>query len=615
MTAAVAPRVLLSIPVSAILTRAMKIGLIGGALVVYLATIGIVERFEPRTVVGGLPEPLERISLGLLAPMIVVLITSFIAARANKPGRQPVPATQSIAAGVLAGTISGLVFGIYVVFVGNVDVRSIFANISPTLVEILTFETDPAIAAAGYIIGGAVAGLLAAIAFVAPRRIVHPIVIGLVAIVVMSLLEPLLRVALQNLANQLDQDIFDDIAAFIYTRGGLTVEAAAITFVVAVGVDALRMAQGPAISAAYVELPKTPKRVLQTVGLILATVALILVPHILGPFLSEVIGTVGLYVLMGLGLNIVVGYAGLLDLGYVAFFATGAYVTALLTSPASVLANGDVPLLSFWMSLPIVMVVAAGFGILIGAPVLRLRGDYLAIVTLGFGEIVRILLLSDALRPWFGGAQGILAIPAPEPLVEFTFIGFDFAFGGRDPQSLYYPILAFCLLGAFVAWSLARSRVGRAWNAMREDEEVAQATGINTTRFKLLAFASGAVFGCVAGAFLAVKLGSVFPHRLDILVSISVLSLIILGGMGSIPGVIVGAFVLIGLPELLREFAEYRLLIYGAVLVGMMILRPEGLIPNKARRRELREEVVHEIVVPTVQTSSEVTPSDRGGLR
>jgi branched-chain amino acid transport system permease protein len=147
------------------------------------------------------------------------------------------------------------------------------------------------------------------------------------------------------------------------------------------------------------------------------------------------------------------------------------------------------------------------------------------------------------------------------------------------------------VLGALVAYSLANSRVGRAWNAMREDEDVASATGINVTNYKLLAFALGAAFGCIAGAFLAVKLGSIFPHNLNLLVSITVLSLIILGGMGSIPGVIVGAFVLVGLPELLREFGEYRLLIYGAVLITMMLWRPEGLIPSAQRRRELHEEI------------------------
>jgi branched-chain amino acid transport system permease protein len=309
-------------------------------------------------------------------------------------------------------------------------------------------------------------------------------------------------------------------------------------------------------------------------------VVLLILPQVVGPFLSEVLGTIGIFILLGLGLNIVVGFAGLLDLGYVAFYAVGAYTLAVLSSPASALAVG----LSFWAALPFIMIAAAIAGLMIGAPVLRLRGDYLAIVTLGLGEIARLVLLSDWMRPYLGGAQGILAIPAPSlgiPVVgEVVF---------RRPETLYYLIIVSCIIAAFAAVSLANSRIGRAWNAMREDEVVAEATGINTHKYKLLAFVLGAVFGCLGGAFFAVKIGSVFPHSFELLVSINALALIILGGMGSIAGVIVGAIVLVGLPELLREFAEYRLLLYGAILVGMMILRPEGLIPNRARRAELHE--------------------------
>jgi branched-chain amino acid transport system permease protein len=279
---------------------------------------------------------------------------------------------------------------------------------------------------------------------------------------------------------------------------------------------------------------------------------------------------------MGLGLNIVVGFAGLLDLGYVAFYAVGAYATAVLTSPAS---PAFAPHLDFWIALPLVMAIAAAIGLTIGAPVLRLRGDYLAIVTLGFGEIARIVLLSQWMTPYVGGPQGILNVPAPQ------FLGKDL----RDPALLYYPIMAACIVAALVAISLASSRVGRAWTAMREDESVAEATGVNTIKYKLLAFSMGATFGGLAGAFYAVRIGTVFPQELNIIVSINALALIILGGVGSIPGVIVGAVVLVGLPELLREFSEYRLLLYGIVLVAMMLLRPEGFLPNRSRRAELHE--------------------------
>jgi branched-chain amino acid transport system permease protein len=292
---------------------------------------------------------------------------------------------------------------------------------------------------------------------------------------------------------------------------------------------------------------------------------------------------VGLYVLLGLGLNIVVGYAGLLDLGYVAFFAVGAYATGVLTSPASFLVREEGQLFAekgftnFWIALPFVVIIAVIIGVLIGAPVLRLRGDYLAIVTLGFGEIIRTLVLSDWLSPYLGGAQGLLNVPpAPPDALDL-----------RAPQNVYYLILVFCGIAAFIAWRLSDSRVGRAWAAMREDESVAEAMGISVIRYKLLAFAMGAGVGSLGGVFFAAKIGSIFPNSFGLLVSINVLSVIILGGLGSIPGVIVGSAVLVGLPELLREFAEFRLLIYGAILVAIMILRPEGLVPNKRRQREL----------------------------
>ncbi len=247
---------------------------------------------------------------------------------------------------------------------------------------------------------------------------------------------------------------------------------------------------------------------------------LLALPQLVGQRLSEVVGTVGLYVLLGLGLNIVVGFAGLLDLGYVAFYAVGAYTTAVLTSPGSPAFSPELP---FWGALPFVIIAAALIGLMVGTPVLRLRGDYLAIVTLGFGEIARTVFLSAWAQPVVGGAQGILSIPPPLPFE-------------RDPQSIYYPILLFCIIAAVAATSLASSRVGRAWNAMREDESVAEATGVNTTVYKLLAFMLGAAFGCLSGALFAAKIGVVFPQSFDILVSINALALIILGGMGNIAG-------------------------------------------------------------------------------
>jgi branched-chain amino acid transport system permease protein len=241
-------------------------------------------------------------------------------------------------------------------------------------------------------------------------------------------------------------------------------------------------------------------------------------PWVMGTYVSEVFDQVGLFILMGLGLNIVVGFAGLLDLGYVAFYAIGAYTAGVLTSPELAATP-----LSWWLAAPIAVLVATLFGVLLGIPVLRMRGDYLAIVTLGFGEIIRILALSDLLKPLIGGSQGIQLIGKP------SVFGFVLA----DQRSIYYVILAGVLLAAFIAVRLRDSRMGRTWMALREDEDVAQAQGINLVATKLLAFATGAAFSGLSGAIFAAKLGSAYPHSFQLMVSINVLSLIIVGGMGA----------------------------------------------------------------------------------
>jgi branched-chain amino acid transport system permease protein len=235
--------------------------------------------------------------------------------------------------------------------------------------------------------------------------------------------------------------------------------------------------------------------------------------------------------------------------------------------------------LTFWQALPFALLAAWLAGFLLGLPVLRMRGDYLAIVTLGFGEIVRLLALSDWLKGTLGGTQGIQSIaqPAIGPL-KFNSI-----------QSLYYLIVVGIIIVAFVAWRLKDSRLGRSWMAIREDEDVAQAMGINLVITKLMAFSTGALFAGLAGALGAAKLTSVYPHSMTFLVSINVLVLIIIGGMGSIPGVFVGALVLVGLPGILTEFEDYRLWFYGLALVFMMLTRPEGLWPEARRRLELHE--------------------------
>jgi branched-chain amino acid transport system permease protein len=227
--------------------------------------------------------------------------------------------------------------------------------------------------------------------------------------------------------------------------------------------------------------------------------------------------------------------------------------------------------------MPVSVLLAVAVGVLFGLPVLGVRGDYLAVATMGLGEIVRVIVQSDFAAPLLGGAQGILQIPKPS-------LG-SFVLG--SPVSLFYLTLVASAVAAFVAWRLENSRLGRAWMALRDDEDVAQALGINLVRAKLLAYGLGAAFAGLAGSIFATMVTSVYPSSFQLLISINVLALIIVGGMGSLPGVVLGSIVLIGLPELLREFGEYRYLFYGAVLIVMMRLRPEGLWPSDVRQREL----------------------------
>jgi branched-chain amino acid transport system permease protein len=306
-----------------------------------------------------------------------------------------------------------------------------------------------------------------------------------------------------------------------------------------------------------------------------------------------------LFALLSLGLNIVVGFAGLLDLGYIAFYAVGAYVYALLASPHFGIHW------PFWAILPIGAAVAAFFGVLIGAPTLKMRGDYLAIVTLGFGEIVRIFLnnLSQPVNIT-NGPQGIARID-PIRIDGIVFSRTDevlgLAFSG--PIKYYYLLLVVLIAVIFICLRLQNSRIGRAWEAIREDEVAARAMGIDTTRLKLLAFAMGATFGGVAGGMFSAIQGFVSPESFVLVESIMVVSMVVLGGMGNVWGVILGALLLSFVPEFLRFTVEpaqralfgrmliepevIRMLIFGFALVLVMALRPGGLLPSAVRKREL----------------------------
>jgi branched-chain amino acid transport system permease protein len=564
--------------------RAVTIGLVSGVVAIYLAATGNLARFHTRNVLTSVDgEGILQLSYTML--LLVVLVASYRAARAGA-GRPQEPGS-TIGLGALTGAVAGGLVYLFVavmkaLFAQELIVSEILVEVRPVLLdEILLVGQGLGTGGALLIGGGGLLGGLAGSLRLLKGRDRRPLFVAFVATLLMSLMEPLLRVMLEGIG--IDTD-------WLYRRGGLTVVGAIVVFVVAAAISLAWTRRGGVVKTRIQQLPAQQRRVLRGSSIALFVVFLIILPQLVGSFVSDVLGTVGLYVLLGLGLNIVVGYAGLLDLGYVAFFAVGAYAMAVLTGRTSFLVSesgvgvaqldvAEKGFTNFWVALPFVILIAVIIGVLIGAPVLRLRGDYLAIVTLGFGEIIRVLVASNWLDPWLGGAQGIIQIPPIPPE----------AWDLRNSQRLYYLILAFCLIAAFISFRLVGSRVGRAWAAMREDESVAEAMGISVIKYKLLAFAIGAGIACLGGAFFAAKLGSVFPNSFKLLVSINVLAVIILGGMGSIPGVIVGSVVLVGLPELLREFAEYRLLFYGAILVAIMIYKPEGLLPNKRRLRELHE--------------------------
>jgi branched-chain amino acid transport system permease protein len=292
------------------------------------------------------------------------------------------------------------------------------------------------------------------------------------------------------------------------------------------------------------------------------------------------------YVMLGWGLNIVVGLAGLLDLGYVAFYAVGAYSYALMAQHTG---------LSFWACLPVAGLLAAFWGVLLGFPVLRLRGDYLAIVTLAFGEIIRLVLINW--QSFTGGPNGISSIPRPSFFgLPFTAgdDGFAATFGLEfDPTHrvvfLYYVILVLALITNLVTVRLRRLPIGRAWEALREDEIACRSLGINTTNTKLTAFAIGAMFGGFAGAFFATRQGFISPESFVFAESALILAIVVLGGMGSQVGVAIAALVMIGAFELFRELAEARMLVFGAAMVGIMVLRPRGLVATREPSIYLKE--------------------------
>ncbi len=537
--------------------RVLRIGILMGLLVLVVSVIGMVEAFNERSLIVGV------LTLGQLLLYIPALYAGYIVVQRHADRPLVIKLMNGLLVGLLAALPAILLILLATSWPG---IRSYFVNISPKLIGILASGRPTGLGAA--LLAGQMGalGLIGAAIHLVPENVRRPLITALTTTAIFALFSdvPL------NIANQF---LERSTVRTLFGTKGITTMAAIAVFVIALLISFYWNLSGRETFARRQAAmsPQQTQRTRRIATLILLLLLLVL-PRILGVFLTDVLDQVGIFVLMALGLNIVVGFAGLLDLGYVAFFAIGAYVTALLTSTGA-LGMG----LSFWVAVPIAVLAATVAGLILGVPVLRMRGDYLAIVTLGFGEIIRVLVRSDLLKPVIGGAQGILNIGRPT-IGEFQFI---------SSQHFYYLILPACILAWYIAGQLRDGRLGRRWMAMREDEDVAEAVGINLVATKLLAFSIGASFAGLAGALFATRIGSVFPNSFELLISINVLAVVIVGGLGSLPGVVLGAFVLVGLPVLLREFEEYRLLMYGALLILMMLVRPEGLWPSAITRREM----------------------------
>ncbi|RMF02801.1 MAG: leucine/isoleucine/valine transporter permease subunit, partial [Chloroflexi bacterium] len=544
--------------------KILQYGFLTGAFIWYLSLVGMVEAFDARDVISGV------LTLGWAMILVVGLGMGYVAAMKLGHGK----VGPSLASGLLNGVVGGVVAaGLPLLISWWENMREMFVAASPGLVEMLTFGQESLPTGLLMLVGTMAAlSLIGAGIYLLPPLPRRMIIAGLAAVLLIGMLQELLDTILSRSKST------KFIADFLFGRKGLSGWGALAVFLVFALLNGLWATQNKTAKATVNRLPASQKKVFNWVLIVVGILFLIILPQAVGPYISQILVLVGLYALMGLGLNIEIGLAGLLDLGFVGFFAIGAYTVALMTSPTELglgnVINGEPGTMysSFWVAIPIAVAVSALAGVFLGIPVLRMRGDYLAIVTLGFAEIIRILVLSNFLQPLLGGAQGILNIPKPSagyvtaimqslPAWANTLFFFWLTEDGiiKDPQHFYYLIIIGCVIIAFIAWRLQNARIGRNWMALREDEDVAEAMGINLIASKLLAFGIGAAFAGLSGAIFAAQVGSVFPHSFGLIVSINVVSLVIIGGSGSIPGVIIGSLVLVGLPELLREFSEFRL--------------------------------------------------------
>ncbi len=556
--------------------QVVVVGLLFAFAALYLTLVGLVNTFHERDLIEDV------ITLGQTMLLVTFALAGYIGAR-----RAPNGPLNAIVGAALTGLMAGAALSLLLVVGPMLSLRDFFPNASPDLYNLIsgtdyfqlentremwrgeTFPTTawfPAVVAMSI---GVVGGLLTLM----PRHARNIVAMVGGAVIVMGMFASVIR------SPMLQHAISSGAARELFSSSGLRVTGAIVVAGLVFVAYIVWVRFRPAEKwRALPETTRTDRRLTIPFGVV-ALIIVLLLPLGFTGFIPAVIALIALYALMGLGLNITLGMAGLLDLGFVAFFAVGAYTTALLTSTGEL----GIAQWNFFFAIPFAMLVAMGFGILLGLPILNIRGDYLAIATLGFGEIIAILARSDLLKQYIGGPRGILNVPKPLDSLGID-IPPDHWLAG--PNQIYYISLLCILVISFIAIRLRDSRLGRAWVAIREDEDVAEALGINLVQTKSLAYMLGAAFAGLGGAIFVALYGSIISSSINLNVSILVVTIITIGGRGSIPGVIVGALVIIGLPELFREFAEYRFLFYGIALILVMQWRPEGLMPSRTERRE-----------------------------